>query len=167
MAEIAALAFDKLIEYEEEETQKWEKWLSAQPPKALEVPVGTGGTAAVRGLIWHICAVEYRHAQRLLGEPPASPEELRRDSLEAIFRLGDTARMKLTSFLAGTTDAVLNETIAFETGSAGKVTTTRRKLLVHVLLHGVRHWAQIATALRQAGYAQDWPHDFLFTEALK
>ena len=167
MAEIAVLAFDKLIEYEEEETQKWEKWLRAQSPKALEVPVGTGDTATVRGLIWHICAVEYRHAQRLLGEPAASPEELQKDSLEAIFRLGDTARMKLTSFLAGATDAVLNGVITFDTRRAGTVTTSRRKLLVHVLLHGIRHWAQIATALRQAGYAQDWQHDFLFTEALK
>ena len=167
MAEIAVLAFDKLIEYEEEETQKWEKWLGAQSPKALEVPVGTGETATVRGLIWHICAVEYRHAQRLLGEPPASHEELRQDSLEAVFRMGDTARMKLTSFLAGSTDAVLDEVITIETRRAGKVTTSRRKLLAHALLHGVRHWAQIATALRQAGYTQEWPHDFLFTEALK
>ncbi|HXE91934.1 MAG TPA: DinB family protein [Terriglobales bacterium] len=167
MAEIAALPFDKLIEYEEEEAQKWEKWLRTQPPKALEVPVGTGDTATVRGLIWHICAVEYRHAQRLLGEPPASPEELRRESLDDIFRLGDTARMKMTSFLAGATDAVLNETITFETRTAGTFTSSRRKLLTHILLHGIRHWAQIATALRQAGYKQDWQHDFLMTEVMK
>jgi uncharacterized damage-inducible protein DinB len=167
MSEIAGLAFDKLIEYEEEETQKWEKWLRTQPAQALDVPVGTGDTATVKGLIWHICAVEYRHAQRLLGEPAASPEELRRDSLDAIFRLGDEARMKLTSFLAGATNAVLNETITFETRSAGTFTCSRQKLLVHVLLHGVRHWAQIATALRQAGYQQDWQHDFLMAEVMK
>ena len=34
------------------------------------------------------------------------------------------------------------------------------------MLHGIRHWAQIATALRKAGYKQDWPHDFIFTEAV-
>jgi len=33
-------------------------------------------------------------------------------------------------------------------------------------VHGVRHWAQIATVLRQNDYPQDWPHDVIFTDAM-
>jgi uncharacterized damage-inducible protein DinB len=37
---------------------------------------------------------------------------------------------------------------------------------VHVFLHGIRHWGQIATALRQAGHRQPWEHDWLLSDAV-
>jgi uncharacterized damage-inducible protein DinB len=37
---------------------------------------------------------------------------------------------------------------------------------VHLFMHGIRHWAQIATALRQAGYPRQWEHDWLMSEAV-
>jgi uncharacterized damage-inducible protein DinB len=75
--------------------------------------------------------------------------------------------MKLTAFLAGATEKDLNDTLTFETKSAGTRTASRRKIVAHALLHSIRHWAQIATALRQHGFPQDWGHDFLFSEAMK
>lgn len=39
---------------------------------------------------------------------------------------------------------------------------TPRKIMVHVVLHEIRHWAQIATMLRQQGLPGDF-HDFLFS----
>jgi uncharacterized damage-inducible protein DinB len=36
-----------------------------------------------------------------------------------------------------------------------------KKIFIHSLLHGVRHWAQLSTHLRQKGYRQDWMHDFI------
>ena len=33
--------------------------------------------------------------------------------------------------------------------------------------HGVRHWAQLSTHLRQKGYKQDWMHDFIASGVIK
>jgi uncharacterized damage-inducible protein DinB len=39
-------------------------------------------------------------------------------------------------------------------------------MFAHAMLHGVRHWAQLATALREAGHGTDWGHDFLFSDVM-
>jgi len=38
---------------------------------------------------------------------------------------------------------------------------------VHALLHSVRHWAQLATALREAGHPTNWGKDFLYSEIME
>jgi uncharacterized damage-inducible protein DinB len=40
-----------------------------------------------------------------------------------------------------------------------------KKIVVHVLMHEIRHWAQIATLLRLNGFKGDF-HDFLFSPVL-
>jgi uncharacterized damage-inducible protein DinB len=45
-------------------------------------------------------------------------------------------------------------------------TPTRRKIMGHVLLHAQRHWAQLATLVRAAGYPSGFGGDLLFTRAL-
>jgi len=42
---------------------------------------------------------------------------------------------------------------------------TPRKLVVHVLMHEIRHWAQIGTLLRLNGLKGEF-HDFLFSPVL-
>jgi uncharacterized damage-inducible protein DinB len=42
---------------------------------------------------------------------------------------------------------------------------TPKKIVTHVLLHEIRHWAQIATLLRLTGVTDDF-HDFLFSPAM-
>jgi uncharacterized damage-inducible protein DinB len=44
-------------------------------------------------------------------------------------------------------------------------TITPRKIVVHILLHEMRHWAQIATLLRMNGFAGEM-HDFLFSPVM-
>jgi uncharacterized damage-inducible protein DinB len=39
-------------------------------------------------------------------------------------------------------------------------------MFAHAMLHGVRHWAQLATALREKGHGTDWGHDFLFSDVM-
>ncbi|HEV2422267.1 MAG TPA: DinB family protein [Candidatus Acidoferrales bacterium] len=43
--------------------------------------------------------------------------------------------------------------------------TPSGKIVTHVLLHEIRHWAQIATLLRLHGL-KDELHDFIFTPVL-
>ena len=44
---------------------------------------------------------------------------------------------------------------------------TPRKLLFHLLLHEIRHWAQIAMAVRIAGLEPPGDHDLFFSAALR
>ena len=56
--------------------------------------------------------------------------------------------------------------LTFPTITAGMVSASKEKILLHALIHGTRHWAQIATFVRQAGFTAQWSHDFLLTTAL-
>jgi uncharacterized damage-inducible protein DinB len=67
--------------------------------------------------------------------------------------------------LAAASEADLARRMEFQTTSAGTLSASARTIMVHLLLHGVRHWAQLATALRQQGHATDWPHDILVSDA--
>jgi len=42
---------------------------------------------------------------------------------------------------------------------------TPRKIVMHVLIHKIRHWAQIATLYRLNGLVDDF-HDFLFSPVM-
>ena len=45
-------------------------------------------------------------------------------------------------------------------------TPSRRKIAAHALFHGQRHWAQLATLVRVAGYPSDFEGDLIFSSAL-
>ncbi len=161
------VSFAELLHYEEEEVERWGRWFEQQPPAALEVPIGEGETPTVRGLLVHIFNVEQRYADRLLGIPPTPYESLRTGSLAEIFEIGVMAGDKMRKFLRQATEQDLAQVMKFGTRSvAGTFSASKRKIAAHAILHGVRHWAQIAIALRQHGYRQDWKHDFLGTTAM-
>ena len=44
---------------------------------------------------------------------------------------------------------------------------TSRKFLFHILIHEIRHWVQIALAVRLAGFEPPGEHDLLFSPALR
>ncbi len=157
-----SLSFDLLLGYTDAETRRWQEWFRASPPEALDVPIGEGRTATVGGPIVHIAAVELRYAERLLGEPVTPYEALPTDSIDAIFDAVWTAREKLRRYLASATEADFARVLTFETVTMGTLSASAHRIIGHVLIHGVRHWAQIATPLRQHGYRRSWPHDFLF-----
>ncbi|HEV2113463.1 MAG TPA: DinB family protein, partial [Terriglobales bacterium] len=141
--------FNELLAYTGEENQRWKRWLK-QHPEALAVSAGIAGEDDVAGLLVHIFAVELRYAERLLEQPATPYEKLRSGNLDEIFAIADRARAQYRQFLAQTNQADLAKIVTFETRSAGTLSASKRKILAHALLHGVRHWAQIATALRKA-----------------
>lgn len=161
------LTIRELLDYTAAETRHWQRWLAAQPAEVLDLPIGAGRTATVRGLIHHTIVVERRYTDRLRGEPVTTYESVPSDSLDALFATFDDTRVRLDAWLASANDADLAQILEFQTLSAGTLTGSARKVLVHLLLHGVRHWAQLATALRQQGHATDWSHDILMSDALE
>jgi uncharacterized damage-inducible protein DinB len=85
--------------------------------------------------------------------------------LAALFAAFADTRTRLDAWLNLASDADLAQRMEFQTLSAGGLSASARKVVVHLLLHGVRHWAQLATSLRQQGYATDWHHDILMSDA--
>ncbi len=161
-----SLTFRELLEYTATENERWESWLAKQPASILDVAVGEGRTATVRGLLQHIFAVERRYADRLQDQPVSGYEIIDATSVASLFAGGRDSRERLEQYLAAATDDDLGRRLEFQTLTAGKQAASARKIVAHTLLHGIRHWAQLATALRQNGHQTDWQHDLLASSAL-
>jgi uncharacterized damage-inducible protein DinB len=160
------LSFGELLDYSSEETNHWRDWF-AKKPQALELACDIAGTKTVREVVLHIVIVQMRYAERLLNLPITEYAELGSKSAADLFALAAKSAEDLRSFAIAANDADWEGTLTFPTRTAGTLTASRRKIFVHALLHGVRHWAQLASFLRQKGYEQDWPHDIIFSGVLK
>jgi uncharacterized damage-inducible protein DinB len=151
-----------LIAYTDHERAKWKTWLAADR-KRLAIPFQTGARfPTIGGLLNHVFWVESRHLARLEGAPvpetPGAPE----NDLNALFEYGDGIRANLKTFVNGAGDR-MNQPITFKLGSAPQeYTVLRRKLAAHILLHEIRHFAQIAYAVRVAGLEPPGEHDYFF-----
>jgi len=159
------LTVSELLQWNDETAQHW-KALFAAHPGALDFDCDVYGVANVRGLLRHIFAVETRYAQRLSGEPVIPYAEIPDGSAEELFALHDAAVAKYRELLA---DESMNweEKLEFVTLSVGTLSASRKKVLIHGLEHGIRHYAQLATLVRQHGVKPDWAMDFLMSGAME
>ena len=163
MSVTCAYTYDQLLRYTEAEDARWREWLT-QNPGALDVPFAEGRLATVRGLLTHIFAVELRYAERLAGRDVTSYDAIDVRSLDEIFELGNRARTLLRQYIAGMTDEDAATVLTFGTLTAGTITASKRKIASNVFIHGIRHWAQVASTLRAAGFPAQWGHDVLLSE---
>lgn len=157
-----ALSYETLLELTSTEQHRWHDWFAERPP-AWAVPFATGRMATIGGVVTHIFAVELRYAQRLLDREVTPWEDFRQTSLDDVFELGDNARGLLVQFLTSAPESELDRVLTFQTLTAGTVTASKHKIASNIFLHGIRHWGQIATVLRQKGFADQWPHDMLLS----
>jgi uncharacterized damage-inducible protein DinB len=165
---IQSLSIEELLGYTTGERTKWDQWFEAQPPQALQATVQREGRfPTVWSLIDHIFLVEKRHTQRLKQEAPLAEQTgVAEADVRALFDYGQAARNELTQFLHSATDADLRRLIQFQIRDQS-FSFTARKLAFHILFHEIRHWAQISTAVRNAGFAPPGFHDLLFSDALE
>jgi len=162
------VGFTELMRYTDVETTKWRTFLSSVGPSVLDVPIDTAGQKDVRGVLLHIFAVELRYSERLLEKTEVTAyEQLPTGSLDELFGIYRRARENFETWLANTHEQDLAKVLTFKTITAGTLSASKRKILIHALLHGVRHWAQMANTLRIRGHKQDWMHDFLMTDAME
>jgi uncharacterized damage-inducible protein DinB len=169
-----SVGFLELLDYAQQESQRWHDWFN-QHSQALEVKLDIAGSATVRDLLSHIVFVDRLFAEWLLGEsitlaakidPARFIDSIDKTSADTIFSAADSALLKWRKVLEKTTDEKWDEMMSFPAPTENKK-ASRRKCFTHAFLHGTRHWAQLATALRSAGYKQDWQHDFIFSPAMQ
>lgn len=158
MNEPSLTAQDVLV-WNEATAAGWKKLLASHP-ELLTQPCDVAGTRTVAELLQHIVAVELRYAERLADLPVSEYANLPFDSVESIYDIHDRAISLFKEQLA--TDIDWNGSIEFVTRSMGPARSTRKSILFHALLHGIRHYAQLATLARQHGIKPDWAMDYLF-----
>jgi uncharacterized damage-inducible protein DinB len=160
------LTFDELLRYTTGEREKWRTWLSAHP-EAMETAVQPGGRLPTVGkLIDHIFLVERRHIQRLMREPLASSTGLTGNNVPPLFDYGASVRRELEQ-LAGDLDPDVADEVRILEVRERQWPVSARKLLFHILVHEIRHWAQVAMAIRLAGLDPPGDHDLFFSNALR
>lgn len=158
-----ALTYEHLLELTSMEHHRWHDWFDANPD-AWKISFASPPLATVADVVNHIFGVELRYAQRLRDERVSEWEDLLvHTSVEDVFSLGDNARALLVEFLTNAADEELDRVLTFKTLTAGTLTATKYKIASNTFLHGIRHWAQIATVLRQNGFTNQWPHDMLLS----
>lgn len=166
MQKMRGLSFGELLDYSAEETRRWGDFFNNNP-EAFNIAIDIAGAKSVREVVIHIVAVQARYAERLLNLPVTEYSSYDSMSPQAIFASAEKSAEDLRSFAVAANDPDWDGEMTFPTRSAGTLTASRRKIFVHALLHGIRHWAQLATYLRQQGYKQDWPHDFIFSSVIR
>jgi uncharacterized damage-inducible protein DinB len=164
---LSGLSMNELLDYTDWERTKWLEWLRQRPRGILEIGAGPGGEGRfekVGQLVRHIFSAERRYVERLSGQPLTDPDTIPADDLEALFQFGQRSRRELRELLELLPAEEGNVPAEFKLMNSS-LTATPRKIVAHVLLHEVRHWAQIATLFRLSGQKVDL-HDFLFSPVM-
>lgn len=160
-----AITFDELVRYTNMERDKWRHWFVGHA-EAVDAPVQPGGRLPTVGkLIDHIFLVERRHLQRLTSQPVANTTGLTGNNAPPLFDYGASVRRELEQYVADLSDDEIDSVRQFDVRDQ-KWPMTPRKLLFHILLHETRHWAQVALAVRLAGFEPPGDHDLFFSKAL-
>ena len=161
------LALDDLMDYTAWERQKWHEWLRQHGDEALKIsagPHGDGRFTTVGDLMRHMFSAERRYIERLSGQALTDTASIPNDNIEALFQFGQQSRKELKEFLERFPAEDWDVPQELKLGTH-VLTATPRKIVVHIVLHEIRHWAQIATLWRLNGLAGEF-HDFLFSPVM-
>lgn len=156
------LSFNDLVQYTDWERGLWHEHLRKHGDKVLAInagPNGDGRFETVGDLVRHVFSAEKRYIDRLANRPLTDTGAIPTDRVEPLFEFGRQSRKDLREFLAAFPahewDVEHEYTILKFT-----VRATPKKIVAHVLMHEVRHWAQISTICRLSGMAGEM-HDLL------
>jgi uncharacterized damage-inducible protein DinB len=156
---LPGLSGTELLQWLEYTTQGWRD-LIAQHPDALLLPCDIRETRTAGELLQHIVAVERRYAERLHGLKETPYDAIPSTEGDAIFAVHDQA-MHLLRELTGRAETFWNEWLEFEARSGGRMRVPRQTVFAHLVLHSIRHYAQLATLVRQHGISPIFAMDYI------
>ena len=161
------LGLSDLMDYTGWERQKWHDRLRQQGNEVLKLSVGPNGDGrfgTIGEVVRHIFSAEKRYVDRLSGRPITDTSSLPTDNLDVLFEFGEESRSELKKFVEEFPAEAWDVPFEFKLMNS-VLRVTPKKIIVHVLVHEMRHWAQIATLLRLNGMTGEF-HDFLFSPAM-
>jgi uncharacterized damage-inducible protein DinB len=165
------VTIDELMHFTDEERAKWERWFSVHGNGPLTLRLAGGTHATVGALMMHMFRPERRYVQRMRGELLTESRSVPTDRWEDILTFGHETRQGLRQFVAEATPEDWGHIHEFALRPNARqqyqVRATTRKIIVHVLMHEIRHWAQIARVVREHGMAPPGDHDLLLSDALE
>ena len=155
------LTAEEVLAWNEKTAQNWRQLLTNHS-ELLTKPCDVAGTKTVAELLQHIVAVQLRYAERLADLPISDYATIPFDSVESIYATHDRAVVIFHRLLSSDIDWA--ESLEFPTRTIGQLRSNRKTILFHALLHGIRHYAQLASLVRQCAVQPDWPMDYLFMQ---
>lgn len=158
------ISFEDLLRYEDEQLEKWRE-LFQKRPHLLQLEASP--TENVAAVLLHIFIAEYHSAQRLLGEEMTPKNQFKQTTIDELFSIATQAHEKMRQFLARESAVSIEELRTFPSHTLGEFTATPKKLLMHALVHAIRHWGQLARILRENGQRADFSHDVLFSKVIQ
>jgi uncharacterized damage-inducible protein DinB len=164
---VIGLSLNELMEYTDWERHQWFDWLRQHGDDVLKIGVGPHGDGrfeTVGQVVRHIFSAEKRYAERLAGRSLTDTGSVPTDSLDALFQFSQRSRKDFRELIATFPTEQWDAPQDFKVMNHA-LRATPRKIAVHVLMHEIRHWAQIATCLRVNGLVGPF-HDFLFSPVL-
>jgi uncharacterized damage-inducible protein DinB len=156
------LTIEELFAYTEGERARWAEWFAAHGDESLRLKLSPESQTTIGALILHVFGPELQYAEFLSDEPISDYADTPDAEAAAIFAFGRRSRAKLRGWASAARPEDWLRIFEPQDG----VSVTARKIVLHVLFHEVRHWAQIAIAVRGHGWPPPGNHDLLFSDAL-
>ena len=158
------IAIEKLIAWNEDTAEKFHDFIKAQPA-IFSLPSDIRSSdETVAGTLQHIVYLELRFANLMAGFSKIPLEGIPKDSIEAIHATHMRATAIVRQLLADPTFDWSQE-LTFEIPNLGPLNASRETYLIHLTMHSIRHYAQLATIVRKAGFEPNSRMDYLFTQA--
>ncbi|ACO34647.1 DinB family protein [Acidobacterium sp.] len=153
----------ELIAWNDATARQWRD-LCLATPAILDAPCDVAGTGTCSGLLRHLSITELRYAELLAGLPAGDYNQVPANTSEQIFAIHDHAVAVLRTLVEDPTIDWAQK-IEFPTITAGRRLASRRAILFHAMLHSIRHYAQLGTAVRRAGFEHSLKMDYLLMDS--
>ena len=164
MSSAPGISFEELLDYQEEQTEQWRELFEKKP---FLLKVDASPTQTIGDVLFHTFTSEYRIAQRLLAETMTPDAEFSRRTVSDLFSIGEAAHLKMREYVAHRTQDEVDALKKYPSPTLGEFEASPKKMLTHAIIHGIRHWAQVARAIRENGQRAEFSHDPLFSKRLK
>ena len=165
------LTIGELLDYTDEERARWRRWFGEHEGEPLKTALAGEVHRSVGALILHAFWAEMFYARWMRGETLTQDSEvvkqnkdLPADDIDKLFDFGLRARKEMRAFADASGEGEWEKIYEVESGGF-HLRGSARKLIAHILVHEIRHWAQVAVVVRQDGLAPPGDHDLCFSES--
>ena len=165
------VTIDELLDHLGEERAKWREWFSVHGDAALGIALSNETHPSVGALVLHCFWAELFYAHLVRGETLTRESDIVQqnrdlpdDQADAVFAFGQCAHDAMRMFADRAGDEEWERLHEID-GPGIRIEGSARKLVSHILVHEIRHWAQIAMVMRQNGLAPPGDHDLIFSDS--